>query len=156
MKNFKALLLCSLFVLGLAACSKKDEPSLTSGSMSATVDGKAWSAGLAVQATKSNGVLGIGGTGNGGQININLINYTKPGKFELGGSATNGNHATYTNVAIPPVFYTNLMGQGSGTLEITSESGGFIEGTFSFTAKKSPGGGSEIKVTEGKFKAKLQ
>ena len=160
-KNFKILFLGGLMALSVVACKKGDDggdsPKVGSGgSMSAKVDGKSWSAGLAVQAIKTNGVLAIGGTGNGGQININLLDYSKPGTFDLGGSPTNGNHAIYTVVSLPPTVYSNMVGQGSGTVTIKSDDGNYIEGTFSFTAKNAAGGGTQVSVTDGKFKAKLQ
>ncbi|RYZ52119.1 MAG: hypothetical protein EOP49_10290 [Sphingobacteriales bacterium] len=155
MKNLKTLMLGLLLVVSLAACKKEEDEMVTEGSMSAKIDSKDWTAGLAVVATKSSGVLSIAGTGNGGQVNLNLLSYSTPGTFQLGGTATNPNHAIYTSTTLPPVAFSNMVGQGSGTLVITSEAGGFVEGTFSFTAKN-PGGGTTVTVTDGKFRAKIK
>ncbi|RZL16471.1 MAG: hypothetical protein EOO89_11465 [Pedobacter sp.] len=155
MKQLKNLILAGLVLFFVSACKKSDDVNVTDGTMSAKIDGTAWTAGLAVQATKTSGVLSIGGTGNGGQINLNVLGYTAPGTYQLGGTATNPNHAIYTTTTMPPSSYSNMVGQGSGTLTITSESGGYVEGTFNFTAKN-PTGGAIITITEGKFKAKLQ
>lgn len=156
MKNFKNLLLGCLIIFTIASCKKSEEEvaKQTDGTMTAKVDGKDWSATLAVQATKSSGVLAIGGTGSGGQININIINYTGVKGYALGGPTTNPNNSTWTVTAIPPVIYTNLMGQGTGEINITKEEGGYIEGNFTYSAKNQTSGAS-VSVTEGKFRAKL-
>lgn len=155
MKNLKNLFLGCFILFTVAACKKNDDAQVTDGNMSAKVDGKEWTAGLAVQATKSSGVLAIGGTGNGAQININVLSYTGVKTYPIGGSVTSTNttQAIYTTTALPPVVYNTMVGQGVGTLDITKEEGGYIEGTFSFTAKTTTG--TNVTITEGKFKAKL-
>lgn len=157
MKNFKRLLFGCLILFTIGACKKSDGDvaKQTEGSMSAKVDGTAWTAGLAIQATKVSGVLAIGGTGNGSQININVLSYSGPKTYPIGGSATSTNttQAIYTKVVLPPIVYNTMVGQGAGELVITKEEGGYVEGTFSFTAKTT--GGVGVKISEGKFRAKL-
>ena len=76
MINLKNLLLGFILLLSIASCKKSDDVAKqTDGSMSAKIDGKEWTATLAIQATKSSSVLAIGDTGSGGQININIIGY---------------------------------------------------------------------------------
>lgn len=154
MKNFKILFCYSLMLFCMASCKKDKESKVTGGSMSAKIDGQEWSATLATQGTKVNGVLALGGTGSGGQININLMSYSGPGTFQLGGSMTNPNHASYTTTSQPIVSYSNMVGQGSGQIVISSDADGYLEGTFNFTAKN-PTSGNVVNVTEGKFKIKL-
>lgn len=144
-----------LLLLTIASCKKSDDTPVTEGSMSAKADGKDWTAGLAVQATKTSGVLAIGGTGNGAQININVLSYTGVKTYPIGGgvTSTNTTQAIYTTTSIPPVVYNTMVGQGSGTLVITKDEGGYVEGTFNFTAKTTAG--VNVTITEGKFRAKL-
>ena len=46
-----------------------------------------------------------------------------------------------------------MVGQGSGTLTITKDEGGYVEGTFNFTAKTTAG--VNITITDGKFRSKI-
>lgn len=155
MKNLKKLLVGCLILFTIASCKKGDDTKVTEGSMSAKVDGKDWTAGLAVQATKTSGVLAIGGTGNGAQININVLSYTGAKTYPIGGpvTSTNTTQAIYTVTSMPPVVYNTMVGQGSGTLVVTKEEGGYVEGTFSFTAKTTAG--VNVTISDGKFRAKL-
>lgn len=154
MRNFKPLFFCGLLLLLATSCKKNNDSKVTGGSMTAKVDGKDFTATLATQATKVSGVLAIGGTGSDGQININLMGYSAPGTFQLGGSATNPNNSSYTTTSAPIVSYSNMVGQGTGQVVISSEKDGYVEGTFNFTAKN-PSTGAIVNVTEGKFKVKL-
>jgi len=155
MKNLKNLVWACLILLTVVSCKKSDDAKVTEGSMSAKVEGKDWTAGLAVQATKASGVLGIGGTGNGAQININVLSYSGVKTYPIGGgvTSTNTTQAIYTTTALPPVVYNTMVGQGSGTLTITKDEGGYIEGTFNFTAKTTAG--VNITITDGKFRSKI-
>lgn len=155
MKNLKNLVLGCIILFTIASCKKGDDAKVTEGNMSAKVDGKDWTAGLAVQATKASGVLGIGGTGNGAQININVLSYSGAKTYPIGGgvTSTNTTQAIYTTTALPPVVYNTMVGQGSGTLTITKDEGGYVEGTFNFTAKTTAG--VNITITDGKFRSKL-
>ena len=56
---------------------------------------------------------------------------------------------------MPPVIYNATGGFGSGTVTITNDTNGYIEGTFSFVGKTDANGKS-INVTDGKFKIKLK
>jgi hypothetical protein len=155
MKNFKSLLFSCLLVITLVSCKKGDDAKVTEGSMSAKVDGKEWTAGLAVQATKTSGVMAIGGTGNGAQININVLSYSGPKTYPIGGTVTSTTttQAIFTKTELPPTVYNTMVGQGAGTLTISSEDGGYVEGTFSFTAKTTTG--ANVTITDGKFRSKL-
>ena len=155
MKNLKNLVWTCLIVFTVVSCKKGDDAKVTEGSMSAKVDGKDWTAGLAVQATIASGVLGIGGTGNGAQININVLSYSGVKTYPIGGgvTSTNTTQAIYTTTALPPVVYNTMVGQGSGTLTITKDEGGYIEGTFNFTAKTTAG--VNITITDGKYRSKI-
>lgn len=155
----------SLVALSLSAvlfsCSKGDDtPAVTGGgSMNAKVDGANYSATLAVQATitgSSPKVLAFAGTGTSGQINITLSNYTGPKTYTLGAGIFD-NIATFTLTSSPFTSYSASGVLGSGTVTISSDSGGYVEGTFSFAGKNNSGGTITGKdITDGTFKIKLQ
>lgn len=154
MKKLKNLMLICFLAISVVACKKSEEgkSGTGNGSMSAKINGTSWSASLAVQAVKASGTLSVAGTG-GAQIDLRLINYTGPATYQLGGSLTNINSGMYITTVIPPVTYSTGSGLGSGTLVIIKEEGGYIEGTFNFTAKTTAGVSATI--TDGKFRAKL-
>lgn len=137
----------------LFACKKdSDNNTPTGNAMTAKVDGAAWSASLAVQGNKSAGtpvVLTLAGTGSGSQINLSVVNYNGPGTY----SVSNGLTAVYTNTSTLEV-YTATQGLGSGSLVVSSESNGLVQGTFSFTAA-STGGGASKNITEGSYRIQL-
>lgn len=156
----RILLLLAFVSTTLLGCSGDDDTPIpgvpSSGTMSAKIDGSDWSAVLAVQATKTNGVFQVSGSDNGGkQMNVTIMNYTGPGTYTLGGPATSGNgsNGRWTAGLSSSQTYNTMVGQGEGTCTVSTESGGTVEGTFSFTAKNSDG--AQVTVTEGKFKAGL-
>ena len=160
MKNLTKLFLGCLMIFAVASCKKGDDANgggnPSGGSMSAKVDGKDWNANTAVQAVLAGGSLQIGGTGSGGQVNLSFFSYTGPKAYTIGGSPTNiYTQAIYTTVALPPVIYNATGGLGSGTVTITNDTNGYIEGVFSFVGKTDANGKS-INVTDGKFKIKLK
>jgi len=154
MKTTLFTLVCAFL---LFSCNKSDSPAITGGgSMNATVDGSSWNASLAVQATSTSGVLSIGGTGTAGQINLTIGSYTGPKTYTIGAAGGPSNSAMYTLTASPFTSYSATMVLGSGTVTVTSDSGGYVEGTFSFDGKNNSGPSVTTKVvTNGSFKAKL-
>lgn len=160
MKNLKKLFLGCLILFTVTACKKEDGVGNTKvdGFMTAKVDGKDWSGGYAVEAQKGSPALRLAGTGDGGQINIDFFNYTGPKTYTIGGSisnSANNTNASYTATTLPPVMALTLGGLGSGSITITKDEGGYVEGTFSFNAKTGENG-KTVTVTEGKFKAKIK
>lgn len=123
--------------------------------MSATVDGSSWNASLAVQASLSSGVLSVGGTGSAGQINLTVGSYTGPKTYTIG-AASPSISAMYTLTTSPFTSYSATSVLGSGTITVTSDTGGNVEGTFSFDGKNNGGPTILTKtITAGSFKAKL-
>lgn len=156
----RTLLLLACASVALFGCSNDNNTPApanpSSGTMSAKIDGSAWSAALAVQATKTNGVFQVSGSDNSGkQMNVTIMNYNGPGTYALGGPATSGNgsNGRWTAGLSSDQTYNTMVGQGEGTCEITTESGGTVEGNFSFTAKNTDN--AQVSVTEGTFKASL-
>jgi hypothetical protein len=159
MKKTRTILSALLISATLFSCGKGGDEAITGGgNMTAKVDGSGYSATLAVQATLSGTspkVLSVAGTGSSGQINITLSNYTGPATYVLG-SGVFDNIATFTLTASPFTSYSASGVLGSGTVKITSDSGGYVEGTFSFSGKNNAGGTITTKdITEGNFKIKL-
>ncbi len=146
------LAVCATLILG---CSKDKTPSLPGqGTLSAKIDGSAWSASLAVQAVVTSGILQVTGSDNAAkQMSVNIMNYTGPGTYVLGGAATSGNgsNGRWTEGLNSTQTYSTMVGQGEGTCTITSDDKGKVEGTFSFNAKNTDG--KQVVVTDGKFKA---
>jgi len=158
MKTMNKILFVLLFSAALTSCKKSGGDAIaTSGNMNAKIDGSAWSASLAVQATSTSGVLSVGGTGTGGQINLTIGSYTGPKTYAVGAAGGPGTSAMYTLTSAPFTSHSATFVLGSGTIVVTSESSGFVEGTFSFDGKNNSGPAVTTKViTEGSFKAKLQ
>ena len=159
MKNLiKLSFVCGLVLL-LGSCNKDDNSSATGGgSMTAKVDGSSYTASLAVQASISSTspkVLSIGGTGAGGQINITIGNYTGAATYTIG-SGNPSNMAAYTITTSPFTSHTATAVLGSGTVTVSSESGGKVQGTFSFTGVNNSVTPNTTKViTDGSFSINL-
>ena len=154
MKSIKTLFGILFLTLVMISCSKNDDGGGGSGdgSMTAKVDGASFTADLAVQATLSGGVLAFGGTGSNGQITIAIPGYSSPGTFNIGTTAAT---ATYATTSGTITGYTASMVIGSGSITISELSGGYVKGSFSFTAFSS-GGATSKTITDGQFNIKLQ
>ncbi|MBS1912379.1 MAG: hypothetical protein JST22_10375 [Bacteroidetes bacterium] len=149
-----------MIVMALAsgACSKSD-PSPTgttaNGSMSAKVDGSAWGA-TTIQATWSNGVLGLGGSQISGsenkQITIaGLVSQT--GTYQIG--LISGITGTYVEGSVGGV---KTFSAQSGTLQVDQLSASGAKGSFSIEVQEQTSGGpgtAKRSVTEGKFDVKF-
>jgi len=159
------LLLFLLLSVGvvLTSCKKDDDeennpggstPTPTQGTMNCKVDGTDWSASLAVVATNSNGVFTVTGSdANAMQCQVTLMNVNGPGTYQIGGSMTNPNSGRWTASTDPADTYSSMLGQGSGTVEITVLTDTKTEGTFSFTAKNTAQ--TTVSVTQGSFSADI-
>lgn len=157
----RILSIAATLVLGIfiaAGCS--DDPAsgndTSKGSMSAKVNGTAWSAGQITQATWQNGVLGIGGTkidgGNSKQIIITGL-VSAPGDYTIGGIT--GLQGNYSDGSATGVM--TFVAQ-SGTLKVEELSATGAKGTFSFEAKEQTQAGpgtATRSITEGTFNVKF-
>lgn len=156
MRLFTQFLFCcaaSIFFLSCKKDSNTNTPATGNGTMTAKVAGASFTASLAVQASKSGGVLSVAGTGSDGQINIAIPSYTGPATYTIGGGAFTT--ATYATTSAPITAYSANTVIGSGNVVVTEETGGYVKGTFSFTAYGS-GGTTSKAITEGNFNIKLQ
>ena len=158
--------------LFLTACSNDDDatdggddPAATGEEfVTAKIDGADQAAAqdpvIIVGATIDSGVFAVqGGTNDGETIRITINGYTGPGTYVTGDEVTNGSSLMYLTLT-PVATWMNggvtalVPGVGTGTIEVTSDADGVVEGTFSFSGYNAED--MSIKeITEGKFKAIL-
>lgn len=145
-------------VLVLSSCSKDDSTSpesTGSATMSAKIDGSAWTATIN-GATNSNGLIAFAGQdGNVRQIQFRVMNVTQTGTYQIGGSIMNVNTAQLSEGT---KVWTSGLGMGSGSVTFTKVSSTEAEGTFALTlapVTSSRATGTK-NVTDGKFAVKFK
>ena len=121
-----------LFAGGIACKKSSGSGDGSEGTMSAKVDGALQTCDLAIEATLSNGVLGLGGRwSSGGGFTMSIPGFTNTtGAFNLGSG--NMNIAVVTLGLNATDTYTANPVTGSGKIIITSFSDDNIKGTFEF------------------------
>ncbi len=167
MKTMKKLtyLLLMIAAVSFTACSNNDDDNNDGDGntgeeyLTAKVDGVNFEAAqtpaVIVSATNQNGVLVVQGGQNDSQtIRINIFNYNGVGSYTSGDNITNTNSMSYSTLS-PVVSWVSSLDTGSGTLQVTSDDGTTIEGTFSFEGYNSEDGTTK-NITDGKFKAILE
>ncbi|MGV6829556.1 MAG: DUF6252 family protein [Flavobacteriales bacterium] len=160
----KTLYLVMLFAaVMVSSCNKDDDNNDNGGGngggsefLTAKVDGSnyeaAQSPAVIVGAQSSNGVLVVqGGTNDGETIRINIGNYNGPGTYHAG-DFTNPN--TFSYITLPNNLWMGGFGLGSGTVNVTSDNGTTVEGTFSFEGVNGQNNTTKS-ITEGQFKATI-
>lgn len=157
-----AVFLIAISLVTFSSCSKNDdEDSATNGDefLTAKIDGANYAAAqnpaVIVGAQSTNGVLAVqGGDNNGNTITIALPNYTGVGTYKTGDNITNQNVIMYLEISgtRPTSWASNFATLTPGTIEITTDDGTTVEGTFSFDGSDAS---TTKKITEGKFKAKF-
>ncbi|WP_405283151.1 DUF6252 family protein [Gaopeijia maritima] len=142
--------------LSLVGCGDEEPtgPGALSGSMTASVDGQAWSA-IQVSAGRSGAdVIGLGGT-SAAQTTISLsFTAAGPGTYAIPQTGMNFNFAEFAGGALWQALGIGQLGAvGSGSVTITTLSATRIVGTFHFRAP--PAGGNPATadkvVTQGAF-----
>ena len=161
MKRLATLLsLAMLAGMVLISCNKDDDDNggddnnnIPSGNMmKCQVNGTAWEATLAVVATSDPAVVTCTGSdSNSRQLMFSINNPDGTGTYQLGGSLTNPNMGRWTQGLGQNDTYTTMLGQGSGTVNITAMDDNGFSGTFEFTAKN--GAGEEVSIASGEFSA---
>ena len=151
MMKFTRVLACAVLCVTVAACS--DDDGTNNGgddegnTMSATIDGIAWNANLAVQGTYQGGALVIGGTNtNQRGINIAIPQISQTGTYDAGP----GFNAVVTYNIGQQAWVTSNVG-GTGTVTVTQLSATHVKGTFSVTAVGASGAVGTKVITNGKF-----
>ncbi len=167
MKTMKKLtyLLLMIAAVSFTACSNNDDDNNDGDGntgeeyLTAKVDGVSWEAAqtpaVIVSATNQNGILIVHGGKNDGQtIRINIFNYNGVGSYTSGDNITNTNSMSYSTLS-PVASWTSTFDIGTGTLQVTSDDGTTIEGTFSFEGFNAEDGTTKS-ITNGNFKAILE
>jgi hypothetical protein len=157
--------LAVLLLLFLAACSSDstgpgDPPDGNTNSITANIDGQAFSAAALTISAAANtsqlkgGILFSGSTlaQPSTAILVHLARVTGPGTYQLGVNTGTNAGGTLSLVMGSQSWWTPLMGD-EGTLTITSMSGGRVRGTFTATLQPIAGTGATgtIQVTNGLF-----
>jgi len=165
MKNLKKVsmfLIVVFLTLGLAtSCSNDDDDSSGSNSsgefVSVKIDGSAWSSSSSydlVSASKGGGSLSVQGSdATGNAVRFTITSYSGTGTYTAGDLVTNTNSLSYITIS-PIATWTSSMDIGSGTMEITSDSNGIVEGTFSFEGYNADDQTTKS-FTVGKFRANV-
>jgi len=160
------LLIMTVSLVTFTSCSSDDDNGGATGNefLTANVAGTnfvaAQSPSVIVGAQSTNGVLAVqGGNNNGTTINITLPNYTGVGTYVTGDNLSNQNGIMYLelNGTTPTSWASNFATAAvgtlmAGTIEITSDNGTTVEGTFSFDGYNAADMTTKV-VTNGEFKA---
>jgi hypothetical protein len=163
MRKLKQLALFLTVVLLLTSCSKDDDNSsggdeFLTAKIDATDFAASQSPAVIVGAQSTNGILAVqGGDNNGNTINMAIQNYSGVGTYKTGDNLTNGNMIQYLQINPLSTWASNLATAAVGTLqagsiEITSDDGTTVEGTFSFEGYNASDMTTKV-VTQGSFKA---
>lgn len=169
MKNFNQLtiLFLSILLFSFSGCSDDDDDDNNNNNsgdqyFTAKVDGvdfeAAQSPAVIIGAVASNGVLAVqGGQNNGNTINFSIPNYTGVGTYTTGDNVQNMNLIQYVTISPVGGWLSNgvtalVGGLTPGTIEITSDDGTTVEGTFSFDGYNGQDQTTKV-ITDGKFKA---
>jgi len=164
--SIRATALASLVLLG--ACSKKSDdptptptPAATPAGFSWTADNVNYTSTVANASVQGTDVYLTGISGSSGNSNtISLLVPAAVGTYSIAGAPANANYLMSYNLnagsAATVYVASNIRGNGSGTVTVTSYSATAIVGTFSFTGDNASGGtGATTKVvTNGKFNVK--
>ena len=137
------------FAMVMACGDDGGNPPIGAGSMSASIDGTAFSGTLAVTASRSGTTLSIAALGsNSRQLSLNLVDVAATGNIAIG--AGSASMAQYSSGA--QAWVSNVAG-GSGTVVVTTLTSTRLAGTFSFTAVPSTttGATGNKAVTSGAF-----
>jgi hypothetical protein len=121
------------------------------GTMTASIDGSAWTATTITTATYTNGLLSIGGTDNSTPVRSIGLSLTTagPGTFAMG--TLPSAPSAVLSIGIGPTWTANGAG-GTGTITVTAISSTATSGTFLFSAVAATGGATGVHtVTSGTF-----
>jgi Family of unknown function (DUF6252) len=99
--------------------------------------------------------LNIQGTDNSGKgFLLRISPYDGPGTYELG-VADNENLAIWINGPTPGDQYSTAFQGSSGSIVVSADAEGIVEGTFGFTGKLNDTSAAKT-ITNGKFKVNFQ
>jgi hypothetical protein len=166
-RHVTALLIAAPLLLTAAACGSSTTPSTggsgvvsgcsgahASGSMTAQINGTAWTAVCISASSFTGNVLSLGGSDNAtnatvAQIIAMATTATGPGTFPIGPlPITNGANGLLT---INAQIWSASATQGSGTITITTLNSTGTSGTFSFNLVAVPPATGTKTITNGTF-----
>lgn len=159
-------------MIAVMSCSNNDDDNDGNNNagnehFTAKIDGTDWSASTNFDTTggtlTSNAgmtVLAVQGSDeNGVAINFSIINYNGPDTYTTGDNMSNSNLIQYITVSPVAGWVSNAVtsvvgGLTPGSITVTSDSDGVVEGTFSFDGYNADDMSTKV-ITEGSFKANL-
>ncbi|CAN5781585.1 hypothetical protein BH23GEM9_BH23GEM9_28280 [soil metagenome] len=152
-------ILPSLYALLLLAACGSDSPTdrsnpAVAGTMTARIDGTAWSATQSLGGSRSGQQVSFTGLGPGNvAIGLAIGGVTGPGTYTIGGLNPTTAVISYPN----GIGYGVLPNQGGGAVVITSLTSAAVAGTFTFTAVLISGTGAPATrtVAEGAFNVRF-
>ena len=169
MKNskIKFLIIAVFAVFAFTSCNNNNDDGGGSDGdefLTAKIDGADFAASTSpatiIGATITNGLLVVqGGDNAGNTISFQIFGYTGPGVYATADALTSTNAIRY--ITINPVAtwdssaVTSLVGISPGRIEVTSDDGVSVEGTFSFEGYNASDTTTKV-ITNGEFKAVLQ
>ncbi|MEO7361539.1 MAG: hypothetical protein ABI120_14495 [Gemmatimonadaceae bacterium] len=124
-------------------------PPIGGGSMTATADGTAFTASLAVNASRVGNTLAVTAVGaNNRQISIQLTGVTAPGSVAIGDGS-----ASYAQLSQTSQQWISNIAGGTGTVNVTTLTSTHATGTFTFTgaALTTTGAVGTKTITGGNF-----
>lgn len=168
MKTLQKTIYYSMLCMALVfmGCNKDDENNEDDGGgtagaefVTAKVDGADFEAAqdpaVIVSGTVNNAIMSFqGGKNNGETIRATVNNYSGVGTYTTGDDIQNANSLNFVTLT-PIATWGSTFNIGSGTIEVTSDDGITIEGTFSFEGFNAADQTTKS-ITEGKFKAVLE
>jgi len=140
-------------LIATAACGGGSSPtgpqpgSASPGTMTAQVNGAAWTATVVKRAFFSSGLLTVQGS-DGSRIITIVVRTSTTGSFSLAVGNGLGHNALYT--VVPACNWATGLG-GSGTVTISAISASNVSGTFSFTGISNISGTAPATITNGQF-----
>lgn len=114
-----------------------------------------------IGATISNGLLAVqGGDNSGNTISFQIFGYSGVGTYKTGDALSSTNQIMYITITPTVATWsssgvTSVAGITPGTIEVTSDDGTTVEGTFTFEGYNGADKTSK-NITNGMFKAVLQ
>lgn len=164
--NFKTVFILLSFVFAYTSCGDDDDDSSSGDEyLTAKVGGTSFVASTdpatIIGATITNDLLAVqGGDNSGNTISFQIFGYTGTGTYKTGDNLSSTNSINYITITPSVTTWsssgvTSIAGITPGTIDVVSEDGSTVEGTFSFEGYNASDKTKKI-VTEGKFKAVLQ
>lgn len=140
MKKLKIMMLLTVIsLLTLTNCKSDDnnEDNNSNEFVTVKIDGTSWSSSSnfdLTSASKGTNLLSVHGSNDTGEaVRITINDYAGVGTYTTGDDVLNTNSISFVTVT-PIANWSSTFDIGTGTIEITSDENGVVEGNFSFEA----------------------